>query len=130
MNEAPIYRITKNKTLCETSTFGNDFFAMYQTVGNVFGLHYKIMMFGMSCEEPTFAYGDSQYVLANTIVISSTLKKKSNSISFQIVREGCTSDEWRTTYEITHENPADIMTKPLPSEDIRWRFLRRFFYFI
>jgi len=70
-----------------------------------------------------FMYGDNQSVLANTSVPDSTLKKKSNSIACHFVREGCAHDEWRTTYVRSADNPADLMTKPLPSGEKRSRFV-------
>ena len=75
-------------------------------------------MFGIQCQETTFIYGDNQSVLANTTVPDSQLKKKSNSIAYHFVREGCARDEWRTTYVNTHDNPADLMMK-------RWVFFLR-----
>ena len=33
------------------------------------------------------------------------------------LREGAARDEWRTAYVNTHDNPADLLTKPLPSEN-------------
>ena len=49
---------------------------MNQSVEYNWGLGYKIRMFGIVCEDPTFVYGENQYVLSNTTVPSSTLKKK------------------------------------------------------
>ena len=69
-------------------------------------------------------YGDNQSVLANTKMPHSVLKKKSNSTTFHFVREGSAKDEWRTTYVNKNENPADIMTKPLPSGKKRTKFTR------
>ena len=59
-------------------------------------------------------YGDNKSVLINSSVPYSILKKKSNSISFHHTREGSTRYEWRITYINTHDNPADLQTKPLP----------------
>ena len=84
-----------------------------------------------SCEEPTFIYGDNQSVLANTTAPDSQLKKKSNSIAYHFVREGCARDEWRTTYVNTHDNPADLMTKPyLPAGEKRNKFVRMLLWWL
>ena len=120
----------QEETSCETSTFGSKFVAFKQAVGYVRGLRYKIRMFGIPCEEPTIIYGENKYVLVNTTVPDSTLKNKSNSIAFYFVREGCLRGEWRNTYVNTHKNPADLLTEPLPSGKKRWRFVRRFLYWI
>ena len=54
----------------------------------------------------------------------SQLKKKSNSIAYHYVREGCAQYEWRNTYVNTHDNTADLVTKALPSGEKRWKFVR------
>ena len=75
---------------------------------------------GIPVTEPAFVFGDNQSVLANTTDPASTLKKKSHSLAFHHVREGCARDEWRTAYVNTHDNVADLFTKPLPSGE-KWR---------
>ena len=75
--------------------------------------------------EPAFVFGDNQSVLANTTNPASILlKKKSNSVAFHLRRECSARDEWRTAYVNTHENVADLFTKPLPSGEKRWKFVR------
>ena len=130
LNNAPIYWMSKKQGSCEVSTFGSEFTAMKQAVEYVRGLRYKLRMLGIPCEEPSFVYGDNKSVLANTSVPASTLKKKMNSLSYHFVREGCARDEWRTAYVNTHENVADLLTKPLPSGEKRNRFVRQFLYWI
>ena len=73
-------------------------------------------MFGIPVDEPAFFHGENQSVLSNTILPQSTLKKKSQSIAFHFVREGCEADEWRNEYINTALNVADLMTKPLLRE--------------
>ena len=87
-------------------------------------------MMGISCEDPTFICGDNQSVLANTTIPDSTLKKKSQSIAYHIVREGAAQDEWRMTYVNTHENEADLLTKQLPSGKKRKSFVRKLLHHI
>jgi hypothetical protein len=124
LNSAPIHWWSKKQTSCETSTFGSEFVAMKQAAEYVRGLRYKLRMMGIPCEEPTFIFGDNQSVLANTTAPDSQLKKKSNSIAYHFVREGCARDEWRTAYVNTHDNPADLLTKPLASGEKRSKFIR------
>ena len=75
-------------------------------------------------EGPPFIYGDNQSVLCNTTIPESTLKKKSHSVAYHLVREGVARDEWRTTYVNTHSNEADLLTKTLPSGVKRRNFVR------
>ena len=124
LNGAPIYWNSKKQTSCETSTFGSEFVAMKQATEYVRGLRFKLRMMGIPVEEPAFVFGDNQSVLANTTAPASTLKKKSNAIAYHFVREGCARDEWRTAYINTHDNVADLFTKPLPSGEKRCKFVR------
>jgi len=130
LNQAPIYWNSKKQTSCETSTFGSEFVAMKQATEYIRGLRYKLRMMGIPVDEPAFVYGDNQSVLANTSAPTSTLKKKSNAIAYHFVREGCARDEWRTAYVNTHENVADLLTKPLPSGEKRWKFVRMLLHHI
>jgi hypothetical protein len=130
LNQAPIYWMSRKQNSCETSTFGSEFCAMKQATEYSRGLRYKLRMMGIPCDEPTYVYGDNQSVLANTMVPESQLKKKSNSIAYHFVREGCARDEWRTTYINTHENPADLLTKPLSSGEKRDKFVRMILWWL
>ena len=75
-------------------------------------------------DEPAFIFGDNQSFLANTTMPESTLKKKTQSFAYHFVREGSARGEWQTAYINTHENVADMLTKPLPSGEKRWKFVR------
>ena len=87
-------------------------------------------MMGIPCKGPAYIYADNQSVLANTTIPDSTLKKKSQSIAYHMVREGVARDEWRTCYVNTHDNEADLLTKPLPSGEKRKGFVRRLLHWI
>ena len=81
LNSAPIYWWSKKQNSVESSFFWSKFIAMKQCCEYVRGLRYKLRMMGISCDDPTFIYGDNQLVLANTTIPDSTLKKKSQSIA-------------------------------------------------
>ena len=124
LNGAPIYWNSKKQTSCETSTFGSEFCAMKQATAYVKGFRYKLIMMGIPMEDPTFIFVNNQSVLANTTMPESMLKKKTQSIAYHFVREGCDRDEWQTAYISTHENVSDMLTMPLPSREKRWKFVR------
>jgi hypothetical protein len=130
LNNSPIFWSSKKQGSCETSTFGSEFVAMKQATEYVRGLRFKLRMFGITVDEPAFVFGDNQSVLANTSAPASTLKKKSNAIAYHFVREGCARDEWRTAYINTHENVADLFTKPLPSGEKQTKFIRMILHHI
>ena len=91
--------------------------AMKQCTKYIRGLHYKFRMMGIPCTPPALIFGNNQSVLANTTTPDSTLKKKSQNISYHVVRKGAAHDEWRTAYVNTHLNLADLLTKLLPLEE-------------
>ena len=134
--EARVYKsklcsyLSKKQTSVETSSFGSEFAAMKQCCEYLRGLRYRLWMMGIPVNNPVFIYGDNQSVLWNTSVPESMLKKKSNSIAYHFVREGVARDEWRTAYVNTHENPADLLTKPLPAGEKRHKFVQMILHYI
>ena len=119
LNSAPIYWMSKKQMSMTTSSFGSEFTAMKQCTEYVWGLRYKLHMMGIPCDDPAYIFGDNQSVLANTTMPESSLKKKSQSICYHFVREGCARDEWRTAYINTHLNPSDLLMKLLPNGE-KW----------
>jgi len=98
---------------------------MKQATEHIRSLRYNLRMMGIPVEGPAFVYGDNQSVLANTTKPGSVLKKKSNTFAYHFICKGCARVEWITTYVNTHENVADLFTKPLPTGEKWWKFIRR-----
>ena len=121
---APVYWHSKKQTSIETSSFGSEFMAMKHGTEYVRGLRYKLRMMGIPVDLPTFVYADNKSVIVNSSVPESTLKKKSNIIAYNFVREGCAADEWRITYINTNDNPSDMMTKCLAPGEKQEKFVR------
>ena len=130
LNSALVYWWSKKQNSVESSSFGSEFIAMKQCCEYLRGLRYKLRMMGIPCEGPAYILGDNQSVLANTTNPDSTLKKKSQSIAYHLVREGAARDEWRTAYVNTHDNEADLMTKPLPAGEKRKGFVMNLLHHI
>ena len=61
----------------------------------------------------SFIFCDNKLVLIYFSKPDSMLKNKSNSIAYQFLREGCTTNGWRATYMSTHLNVVDLVTKSL-----------------
>ena len=80
-------------------------------------------MMGISVDSPAYIFGDNQSVLTNSTLPHSTLKKKSSSIAYHYVREGVAKREWMLTYISTHDNVADLLTKPLTNVEKRRRLI-------
>ena len=80
-------------------------------------------MMGVPIDGPSYVFGDNMSVLYNTSNPESTLKKKSNSIAYHLVRESAAMDELRTGYVKSEDNYADLATKVLPSGERREKLL-------
>ena len=130
LNNSLIYWHSKKQLSCESSTFGAEFIAMKQLCEYLRGLRYKLRMMGIPCDGPAYIQGDNQSVLANTTIPDSQLKKKSQSIAYHFVREGCARMEWMTSYINTHLNKADLLTKVLPHGEKRKGFVRNLIHHI
>ena len=78
-------------------------------------------------EDPAFVYDDNKLMLANTTVPVSTLKNKMNILSYHFVPEGCAWDKRCTAYVNKNLNLDHLPTKPLPSGEKYWGFVRRFY---
>ena len=128
VNSAPVYWLSKKQNSVETSSFGSEFLAMKHCCEYIRGLRYKIRMMGIPMTHGAFIYGDNQSVLWNTTCPDSVLKKKSNSVAYHFVREGCSANEWKTTYCKTSWNPSDLMTKSIPYGQDRRRKVRFIMY--
>ena len=123
LNCTLVYWWSKKQTSVESSSFGSEFVAMKQCCEYIRGLRYKLRMMGIPVEGPMCIYGDNQSLLVNTTIPDSTLKKKSQSISYHFVREGVARDEWGASYVNTHDNEADLLTKQLPHGEKRKGFV-------
>ena len=87
-------------------------------------------MMGILCDGPTYIQGDNQSELANTSIPDSVLKKKSQSLAYHFIREGCAHGEWITSYVHKSENIANLLTKTLPHGDKRKNFVRSLLHHI
>ena len=77
--------------------FGSELCEMKKFTEYVRRLIYKLRMMWITCEGPTFVYGENKLVLENTSAPMSQLKKKSNITAYHFMCEVCVKDEWRTT---------------------------------
>jgi hypothetical protein len=130
LNSAPIYWTSKKQGSINTSTFSSEYCAMKSCCEYIRGLRYKLRMMGIPCDFPAYILGDNKSVLVNSSMPFSTLKKKSCSIAYHFVREGVASNEWRCAYVNTHENPADILTKPIAGGEKRIKLTGMMLYHI
>jgi hypothetical protein len=129
LNEAPIQWFSKKQIRVENSVFGAEFIAMKTVTRRYKGIRYKLRVMGIPINELTYIYGDNMSVIYNTSRPELTLRKKANSICYHYIRENEAADECRTGHISTHENCADIATKPLCSGQKRDHLVGKVIYF-
>ena len=76
-------------------------------------MRYKLRMLGVPILGSAALYGNNQSVVLNTTVPISVLKKKSNSIAYNRVRETMAADILHFFHIRSTKNIADILTKPI-----------------
>jgi hypothetical protein len=77
-------------------------------------LRYTLRMFGIPIDGSANIFGDNKSVVTNATIMTSTLKKKHNSIAYHRVREAVAAGILQIAKVHTSENLADLLTKPLP----------------
>jgi hypothetical protein len=92
------------------------------------GLRFKLRMMGVPIDGSSYVLCDKLSVIANSSRPESLLKKKSNAIVYQAVKEACTMKEILICYVKTDDNIANIMTKVLPSGERRDTLVEQLLY--
>jgi hypothetical protein len=88
---------------------------------------YKMRMMGFKITQPSVLLVDNDAVVKNTSLPSSSLKKKHNAIAYHKVREAVAAGIVKIAHARSHENRADVLTKP-PSPLKTIMVLPRTFY--
>jgi hypothetical protein len=125
INNAPVYWYSKRQGSVESSTYQAEFTAMKEAAEYVRALRYRLRMMGIPVEGPAYIFGDNRSVLANTTNPGSMLKKKCAAIAYHLIREGVARGEWITAWISTHDNVADLLTKPMTSGEKRNGFVKK-----
>ena len=125
LNNAPVFWYSKRQGSVESSTYQAEFTAMKEATEYIRALRYRLRMMGIRVEGPAYIFGDNQSVLANTTNPGSVLKKKCAAVAYHLVREGVARGEWITAYINTHDNIADLLTKPMTAGEKRNGFVKK-----
>ena len=125
LNNAPVYWYSKKQGSVESSTYQAEFTAMREATEYIRALRYRLRMMGIPVEGPTYVFGDNQSVLANTTNPGSMLKKKCAAVAYHLVREAVARGEIITAYINTHDNIADLFTKPMTAGEKRNGFVKK-----
>ena len=119
VGRTPVYYSSKRQTSIETSTYGAEFCAMRQATEETIAVRYMLRCLGVRVETPTIVAGDNEGVLLNATNLESQLKKKHVAISFHKVRESAAAGIIQPVKIGTHDNIADMFTKPLGEKPFR-----------
>ena len=117
LNGTPVKWYSKRQSTVESSTYGSEIVAGRITVEFAIEMRYKLRMLGVPILGSCILYGDNNSMILNTTVPSSMLKKKHNSIAYHRVREGVAGGVVDIVHVATHDNLADILTKPLGPQE-------------
>jgi hypothetical protein len=105
---------SKRQNTVETSTFGSAFVAMRIVVELIETLRYKLWMFGIPLDGPTYMFCDNEVVTKNATIPESTLKKKHNLIAYHWTKEAVAAKTTHVVKEDRATNLADVLMKLLP----------------
>jgi hypothetical protein len=75
-------------------------------------VRYMLRSLRVSLDGPALMLGDNMSVVLNTTVPSSVLKKKHNTIAYNLVSEAIAARIMRFSYIKSEENVSDELTKP------------------
>ena len=89
---------------------------MKNAVELVTALRYKLRMFGVPVDGPTYMFCDNEAVYKNSSTPESVLSKKHHSVAYHKCSEEVASGICRIAKEDTETNIADIFTKVLPGQ--------------
>ncbi len=77
-------------------------------------LRYTLRSFGVPLDGPAWLFGDNKSVVTSSTIPHSTLNKCWNALSYHRVHEAIAGGWLHFEHIPGTENPADILTKPLP----------------
>lgn len=127
LQNTPIIWYSKRQNTVESSTFGSELNALRIATDLIEGLRYKLRMFGLRVETPTYVHCDQEGVTRNIQSPQSTLKKKHNSICYHRVREAIAREIILVGWVPSLRNIADLFTKSL-TQDRRGYLLSSLIY--
>lgn len=109
----PVAVISKRQGCIATSTYCAEFVAMRSAVEEAISIRYMLRCLGIPVTKPTNLYGDNKGSIQSANIPDGVLKKKAIAIAYHYVREAVTAKIVNVIHVFSHENFADICTKPL-----------------
>jgi hypothetical protein len=113
ISSTPVRWFSKMQKTVETSTYGSELVAARIATDIAMEFCYNIRMIGFELDGPVNMFGDNQYLILNTTIPSSQLKKKIHACAYHRIREMITCRAIRFLHCQSSLNAADVLTKPL-----------------
>ena len=113
LNKTPIKWYCKRQNTVESSTYGAELVAARIAIECILEFRFKLRMMGFTIDGPAVLLVDNEAVVKNTLLPSSTLKKKHNAIAYHKVREAVAAGIVKVAHVNGEVNMADILTKLL-----------------
>jgi hypothetical protein len=85
VNKTPVKWISKRQKTVESSTYGSEMVAVRIATDLAAEFRYALCMLGVEVDGPAMIFGDNKSVIINTMMPSSQLKKKHNSIAYNFM---------------------------------------------
>jgi hypothetical protein len=115
LNKTPIDWYSKRQATVETATYGSEFISARIATDKIIETRYMMRMLGAPMNGPSYMFGDNLAVINSATIPDDTLKKRHNALSYHRVREAIAADIIRFIHIDGKDNPADVLTKSLPS---------------
>ena len=119
INQTIVDWFAKRQGQVETATYGTEFMVARQSTERQIDLRYTLRSFGVPIDGPSWIFGDNKSVVTSSTIPHSTLGKRWNALSYHRVREAVAGGWIRFEHIAGTENPADILTKPLPWSSLK-----------
>ena len=116
--EHPSNGFPRNKAQLKHRPIGAELVATQLAIDMIDALRYKLRMFGIPIGGPTTIWCDNQSVVHNSTTPDSALQKKHDSISYHHIQEAVAVGYIIIRKIGTHDNLADILTKPLSAPKV------------
>jgi len=113
VGSTPVMAISKRQGCIASSTYCAEFVALRQATEEAIVLRYMLRCLGIPVHSPTMLFCDNKGVTQSANVAHSELKKKHVAISYHLVREAIAAKIINPIWVNSHENWADMCTKPL-----------------
>ena len=113
VGSTPVSWSSRRQGSIATSTYCSEFIAMRSAVEEAIALRYMLRCLGIPVTKPTMLFGDNQSSLKSAQRADGVLNKKRVAISYHFVREAVAAKIVNPVWVQSHENFADLFTKPL-----------------